>query len=202
MKNILWFILIPFIILASNDFKKEGLIILGVYALFYWLLRVDNKPPYSTQNNLSDYSFKKSASPNSVSKFERNQSNFENEINRQLNQIRGITTKIFWVGDEHRTHPWSKRPGGCTVVVIFKNENKDGNDCLGYDKVKRPYEYNAKITKKNFISYHISNFQFNDIESYINDIYIATENDVKLHHVWHSNMNMSLKEILSKYSTE
>lgn len=119
MKNILWFIVIPFIIVASNDFKKEGLIMLGIYAFFYWLLRNDKKPPYRTKNKLSDYSLKKSAKKISFSKFEMNQSSFENEINRQLNQIRGNISKIFWVGEEHRTHPWSKRPGGCTVVVIF-----------------------------------------------------------------------------------
>lgn len=202
MKNILWFIVIPFIIVASNDFKKEGLIMLGIYAFFYWLLRNDKKPPYRTKNKLSDYSLKKSAKKISFSKFEMNQSSFENEINRQLNQIRGNISKIFWVGEEHRTHPWSKRPGGCTVVVIFKNENKDGYHCLGYDKVKRPYEYTASITKKNFISHHHRNNHFNSLESYIDDIYITTSYNTKLHQVWHSNMNKSIEEILSTYRTE
>ena len=130
------------------------------------------------------------------SKFNLSQNEFEDEINSQLNQLRGSITKILWVGDKHRRHPWSLQPGGCTVVVLFKNKK-----CLGYDKVKRPDRYTQKIAK-DFISNHYSNFHIDTLEQYINEIYLTSDSGVDLKKVWHSNMHQSPWSILEKYRTK
>jgi hypothetical protein len=108
---------------------------------------------------------------------------------------------IFWVGDKHRTHPWSKQPGGCTVVTILKKEYSKSNRCLGYDKIKRPYEYTSKIIVP-YISNHTSNKRIYNLGKYIENIYIAKENSNRIYEVWSSNMNGSLEEILMKYRTK
>jgi hypothetical protein len=61
----------------------------------------------------------------------------DSEFGRLFKNFKRI---ILWVGDAHRTHPWSLRPGGGTVVVVYKS-----GKILGYDKVKRPHRYIPKI---------------------------------------------------------
>jgi hypothetical protein len=121
-------------------------------------------------------------------------SEFEDEINYRLNKLRRAKTKIFWVGDEHRTHTWSLEPGGCTVVVLFKNETT----FLGYDKVKRPDRYTKKITE-DYISNKLSNRHIDTLEEYISEIYMTSDDSMDLHKAWCSNMKESPWEILEKY---
>jgi hypothetical protein len=46
------------------------------------------------------------------------------------------------VGDQYRKNPLSLVPGGCSVMVEFK----DGN-VLIYDNIKSPYAYIQKLMK-------------------------------------------------------
>ena len=50
------------------------------------------------------------------------------------------------VGDEYRTNPLSKIPGGHKIVVVLKNGFK-----LVYDKVKYPKRYAAAIHGDNVV---------------------------------------------------
>ncbi|WP_159019850.1 hypothetical protein [Algibacter sp. L3A6] len=133
------------------------------------------------------------AKPSVKLKFTLSEAEFEKEISSQLNNITGSITRILWVGDKHRTHPWSLKPGGCTVVVLFTNKT-----CLGYDKVKRPDRYTRKISR-DYISNHYSNAHSTNLEDYINEIYLTSDSGVDLKRVWHSNMRTSPWDILEKY---
>lgn len=118
---------------------------------------------------------------------------FKNKINSQLNFYLKKRTEIFWVGDEHRTHPWSIEPGGSTVVVLFKDQK-----CIGYDKVKRPDRYTRKIST-DYISNNFSNQQYNSLEQYIKSIFLAQDGTVELKKIWDTNTHLSPWEILEKY---
>jgi uncharacterized membrane protein YtjA (UPF0391 family) len=118
---------------------------------------------------------------------------FKNKINSQLNFLLKKRTEIFWVGDEHRAHPWSIEPGGSTVVVLFKDQK-----CIGYDKVKRPDRYTRKIST-DYISNNFSNKQYNSLEQYIKSIYLAKDRTVELKKIWDTNTNLSPWELLEKY---
>ncbi|MBI9040208.1 hypothetical protein [Lutibacter sp.] len=122
-----------------------------------------------------------------------NQEEYESFINLQLNNLRKKETRIFWVGDEHRTHPWSLMEGGCTLVVLYQDSG-----CRGYDKVKRPDAYGQKITR-DYISNNYNGNKFGDLETYIDEIFIAEENSFVLKRVWSSNSGLSPWEILEKY---
>jgi len=122
-----------------------------------------------------------------------NQEEFELLINLQLNELRQRNTRIFWVGDEHRTNPWSLEEGGCTLVVLFENEH-----CRGYDKVKRPDAYAQKISR-DYISNHYGSNHSDSLESYIEEIYIAQEFSPMLKKVWSSNFADSPWDVLKKY---
>jgi hypothetical protein len=225
-KNIIFILVIPFIILASNDFETIGFVV-AVFYLLYYFAKIHPEPSSNNtyQNSPKELERKRKAgydawleksrkdkllktvkvknvsSPvinvatKTPDKFTMSQSEFETEINNQLNEFRVSYTKILWVGDEHRKHPWSKRPGGCTVVVLFKDRV-----CKGYDKVKRPDRYTMKITK-DYISDHYSNARYSSLEKYISEIYLTSERGVDLNKVWHSNMKMTPWEILEEYRT-
>lgn len=206
-KYIYWFV-IPFTILLIDDFGKVGFIIVGVYLLSYFFFsRSSSESTKTTKKKVKTKSSSNSEATEKVSptvhkpkkipsKFSLSQNEFEAVINEQLNSLKGSFTKIFWVGDEHRNHPWSKQPGGCTVVVLFKNKT-----CLGYDKVKRPSRYTMKITK-DFISNHYSNKHTDSLEEYLNEIYLTSDSGVDLKKVWHSNMHQNPWEILRKHRTK
>lgn len=51
-----------------------------------------------------------------------------------------FANNLLWVGDSHRTHPWSLKPGGWNLVVAYYN-----GDVFGYDKIKVPSAYLAKV---------------------------------------------------------
>ena len=118
---------------------------------------------------------------------------FKNKINLQLNLFLKKRTEIFWVGNEHRIHPWSIESGGSTVVVLFKDKK-----CIGYDKVKRPDRYTRKIST-DYISNNFSNKHYNSLEQYIKSIYLAPDRTVELKKIWDTNTNLSPWEILEKY---
>ncbi|PNW27299.1 MORN repeat-containing protein [Formosa algae] len=186
--------------------KLVGIIV--IFILIYYLFKsVFKGSSNSVKQSYSQYTPPKSKKtteaplptqpkPRPISKFSMSESDFEEEINNQLNEIRGGNTKIYWVGDEHRTHPWSLQPGGCTVVVLFKDKN-----CFGYDKVKRPDRYTRKISK-DYVSNHYSNSRFSSLEDYINEIYLTSHSGVDLKRVWHSNMGSNPWAILEKYRTK
>lgn len=223
MKKIIGLIGIPIFILVVNEFEFTAFFMVGIYLLIYWIFFSDTNPStkHNPKHSTQPYSVNKQREveakrkegyqkwlekkredksilnsehkSNAISKFSLSQKEFEEEINSQLNQYRGSFTKIFWVGDEHRLHPWSKEPGGCTIVVLFKNQS-----CLGYDKVKRPDRYTQKIARDH-ISNHYSNAHLHSLELYINEIYLTSEKGVDLKKVWHSNMHQSPWSILEKY---
>ena len=135
--------------------------------------------------------------PNStISKSKMTEIEYQELVGDQLNKLKSIKTPIFWVGDEHRTHPWSLRPGGCTVVVIFSNK-----ECKGYDKVKRPDAYTTKITE-DFVCNIRSNKQIKNLEDYLDEIYLVKEKEIILNKVWDKNMRISPWKILEKYRVE
>jgi hypothetical protein len=103
---------------------------------------------------------------------------------------------INWIDDKHRTHPWSLRPGGCTVVVIYSN-----NHCRGYDKVKRPHRYLQQISR-DYISNYTSNERITKLEDYIDKLYAAKEGSARIILVWNKNKSSSPWDELSKYATE
>ena len=129
-----------------------------------------------------------------LSKGNYSETEFEMRIQEQFDKLSSSKTRIFWVGDEHRTHEWSKMRGGSTVVVLYKNEKA----CRGYDKVKRPDAYTKKISR-DYIANNFSDSKSYDLESYISEIYLAKHSSRILKKVWHSNLNMSPWEILEKY---
>ena len=118
---------------------------------------------------------------------------YEKEIEDQFQDLTSSSTRILWVGDEHRKHKWSLMPGGSTVVVLYRK-----NVCRGYDKVKRPDAYTKKISR-DYITNNYSNVKIDDLELYISEIYLAKQNSTFLKKVWHSNLKTSPWEILKKY---
>lgn len=121
---------------------------------------------------------------------------FNNYVQSQLNYLEGRSTPITWSPDEHRKHPWSRRPGGCTVVVIYSN-----GACRGYDKVKRPHRYLREITK-DYISNFTSNHRDDTLEDYIKAFYAAEQGVVRITKVWSNGHRQSPWELLERYATE
>ena len=107
--------------------------------------------------------------------------------------------EIFWVDDKHRTHPWSLKPGGSTVVV----EYLDGN-IFGYDKVKRPDKYLPKIFKEDKRNIYV-NWDDNAIYKYLNDyikkIYASKQGSHILDSIWATGEEELPFEKLEKYRT-
>lgn len=200
IKNITYIVLIPYIIISVNDFDAEGFIVVGIYLFFYFAFfhpekkenKILSKPIVNIKDETTTITPKIVTPP---SKYRMSQFEFEEEINNQLNKIRGTFTRILWVGDQHRTHPWSLKPGGCTLVVLFNNKI-----CFGYDKVKRPDRYTKKITREFIINYY-SNKHTVSLEDYINEIYLTRDSGIELKKVWHSNMQENPWLILEKYRT-
>lgn len=125
-----------------------------------------------------------------------NETEFQNIVDEQLLEKNNGCTEILWVGDKHRTHPWSMMPGGCTVVVLFKN-----GACLGYDKVKRPHKYLPKISQE-YLCNEYSNYKTNTVEQYIDSIYAIHEGETKLNFVWNKYRGKSPWDLLETYSTK
>lgn len=108
--------------------------------------------------------------------------------------------EIFWVGDEHRIHPWSVEPGGGTVVVVYKS-----GQILGYDKVKRPHRYMPKIfkgDKKNIFSKWDDNTLYKYLDEYVEKIYAAKEGSDDLDFIWKNGDEENLLEKLEEYKTK
>lgn len=120
---------------------------------------------------------------------------FKNNIQKQLIDKKNGSTVISWVEDEHRRHPWSIMPGGCTVVVIFSDKK-----CFGYDKVKRPHKYLQKITNDYICNLNCSQ-KVNNLESYIDSIYAVKEGETSLNSVWTRSDEVSPWDLLQKYAT-
>lgn len=123
---------------------------------------------------------------------------FQSIIQEQLYEQHKRRTKILWVADKHRTHPWSLRPGGCTVVVIYRNRN-----CFGYDKVKRPHRYLRKVSN-DYICDILNTKKINTLESYIDRILAVKQGETKLDTVWdwQETYIASPWDLLEKYKTE
>lgn len=56
-------------------------------------------------------------------------------------------SNILWVGDKYRTNSQSLQPGGYNVIVFYADLK-----VLGYDNIKSPDRYIAKIFEKNIIN--------------------------------------------------
>jgi len=115
-------------------------------------------------------------------------------------RFRNFEREILWVGDSHRTHPWSLEPGGSTVVVEFL----DGK-ILGYDKVKRPHRYMPKIFRedKRFIFYkNGDNEQYKFLNQYIAKIHAAYQGEDTLDSVWYNGDNELPWDKLESYKTK
>ncbi len=106
----------------------------------------------------------------------------------------------------HRTHPWSLRPGGVTVVVLYINGN-----CYGYDKVKRPQNYMKVIIGRELqkIDPDIENIYNSDdnehietLQEYVEGICITKEGKIKLTKVWHKRSNANPWKVMEPYATE
>ena len=108
--------------------------------------------------------------------------------------------EIFWVGDEHRIHPWSVEPGGSTVVVVYLNEQ-----VLGYDKVKRPHRYMPKIFKEDKSSIYSKwddSTLYKYLDDYVREIYAAKEGSSSLDFIWKNGDKESPLEKLEGYKTK
>jgi hypothetical protein len=173
--------------------SMELVIIIILLVIMFSVFRSKGKKTRSGKSRVEN---KSSIGEVKLKKYDLTQSQFNEEINRQLDSIRGVHTPIFWVIDGHRTHPWSLIPGGCTVVVLFKDKA-----CLGYDKVKRPDRYTKKITQE-YICNKKSNTHYSSLEEYIAEIYLTSDMGVDLKRVWTSNSNGDLWDILEKYRTK
>lgn len=121
---------------------------------------------------------------------------FQGLVQNQLNSLEERAVKIHWVEDEHRTHPWSKRPGGCTVVVIYSNGH-----CRGYDRVKRPHRYLNKVSQ-DYISNFMSDQRIDTLDKYIEKFYAAREGAVRISLVWSKRDGISPWSALERYATE
>ncbi len=107
--------------------------------------------------------------------------------------------KIFWVGDKHRSHPWSVRPGGNTVIVLYKDSK-----CYGYDKVKRPDSYMTKVigeTIKRVYSRN-DNYRMETMEEYLEEIFILKPTSQIVERVWSKNSRVKFSSSLEKFRTE
>ena len=108
---------------------------------------------------------------------------------------------ILWVGDEHRTHPWSLRPGGGTVVVVYKS-----GKILGYDKVKRPHRYIPKIfrgDKESIYSNWDDDTLYKYLEDYVESMGAAHADSDELEIIYRNGDDpKNILEILEKFQTE
>ncbi len=113
--------------------------------------------------------------------------------------FRNFTKKIFWVGDEHRTHPWSQRPGGGAVVVSYLN-----GAVRGYDKVKRPHKYIPKIFMgdKESIFYMQEGTLFDYLEKYVASVGAARSGSATLEVLWTQGDGDILTERLKKFQSD
>ncbi len=124
---------------------------------------------------------------------------FFKNIENQIKEIKGKEIKIFWVGDSHRSHPWSLMPGGNTVIVLFKDLN-----CYGYDKVKRPDMYMSKVigeTIKNIYSRN-DNIRYDTLEEYLEEIFIVRPNSLLIEKAWNRKSKTNFSKSLEKYRTK
>jgi len=133
---------------------------------------------------------------------------FEKILNKQLKTIYSgfrLLKNIFWVGDEHRLHPWSRKPGGCTVVVVLTN-----GQALGYDKVKRPHRYIKKIilnkmglkSQWNSIYSRNDNLRIPNLRDYLKGVCITKQNRTTLNLVWDNKYSNEPWSKLKAYATE
>jgi hypothetical protein len=128
---------------------------------------------------------------------------YQGTLHNQLAEQRifeNFKKKILWVDDEHRTNPWSLRPGGSTVVVEYLD-----NKILGYDKVKRPERYMLKIFKGDPLRiYHNwdENTLFKYLSDYVKSIRAAHSNSNVLDVLYINGDNVDILEKLKEYKTE
>tara|TARA_Y100001970_G_C14242491_1_gene865790 strand:- start:1079 stop:1582 length:504 start_codon:yes stop_codon:yes gene_type:complete len=136
------------------------------------------------------------------SRSKHTEESFNKSLNKQLKKHFSKTknlTKICWVGDEHRSHPWSKMPGGCTVVVVYTT-----GKAYGYDKVKRPHRYMKQIIGKNIIDVfnRNDNIQISLLQEYIEGICITKEDKITLNKVWDNTMDSQPWQYMKEYATK
>ena len=121
-------------------------------------------------------------------------------INIDANVFVNYRKEIYWVGDTHRTHPWSIEPGGSTVVVEYIN-----GQILGYDKVKRPDRYMPKIfkeDKESIYSIWDDNTLHKYLDEYVGKIYAAKEGSTTLDFIWKNGDKDLPIEKLKEYKTK
>lgn len=107
---------------------------------------------------------------------------------------------ILWVDDEHRTHPWSVRPGGGTVVVVYLT-----GKILGYDKVKRPQRYIPKIFKGDKESIYTKwddNTLYKYLSDYVELIGAARPESDEIDILWRNGDDIDILKKLEEYQTE
>lgn len=169
--------------------------------LFWWFTRnddnhtlADNKKSLKSDKDLLIYS--QVREPLNIVKEEsiiKKEYQYDSAVEEQLARKFNRKTKIFWAGDNHRTHPWSLMPGGCTVVVMYK----DGK-CVGYDKVKRPDRYLMKVTCE-YLCDIDSNVQVDTVGEYIDGIYAVADGETELEEVWTQYDTSSPWDLLEAY---
>lgn len=187
------------IMYVSMQWDSQFLLILGIIVggISQILLIVghNNAQKKEELNSVVFQKVPEPATPAPIKRQGLSDQEFQKEIQQQFNTLIRKSKRIFWVGDKHRTHPWSLRPGGCTVVVIYE----DG-ECRGYDKVKRPHKYLRKVSE-DYISNMKSNYRYKTLEDYINSLYAVREGEVKLRKVWSKGSNTSPWLVLEPYTT-
>lgn len=174
-----------------------GVIVVVIIIIFIFSTndkRDSNKKEIKSQDNqapiLADKISKHPIETN-ISSLSENE--FKKEIERRFLKISSYSNEIFWVKDKDRKHAWSLIPGGCTVVVMYKNKA-----CRGYDKVKKPHSYVKSISREYLVNTR-SNKKHISIEQFISEIYLAGENSVDISEVWNSDMGINPWKVLEEY---
>lgn len=114
--------------------------------------------------------------------------------------FKNFKKEILWVDNEHRTHPWSVRPGGGSVVVVYLT-----GKVLGYDKVKRPHRYIPKIFRGDKESIHTKwddKTLYKYLLDYIESIGAAKPESDELNILYTNGDEVDIIELLKDYQTE
>ena len=123
----------------------------------------------------------------------------DNQLSEQR-IFKNFKKEILWVGDEHRTHPWSVRPGGGSIVVVYLT-----GKVLGYDKVKRPHRYIPKIfrgDKESIYSKWDDKTLYKYLSDYVESIGAAKLESEELDILYRNGDNVDILEKLKEYQTE
>lgn len=121
-------------------------------------------------------------------------------LDNEQRTFRNFTKEILWVGDEHRTHPWSMRPGGATVVVVYLT-----GKVLGYDKVKRPDRYIPMIfrgDKESIYSKWEERTLYKYLSDYVESIGAARPDSDEIEILYRNGDNVNILDKLKYFRTE